>query len=1417
MPGKKDIAKSREAGGFEIPSDVPKSTVKEGDVKPFTPPVRTQVYTDADAAYIANRNRAHSIEAQNRALEEELGVDKVDVNEPDPSVEQPKQKGLWDAVASGFGDIDQQIVAGSLNAFNELGNGLLDAARWAEKQIGKTNFVPEERAHGFGNMVMGDPETTAGAFANSIGQFVTGFLPTNRAMSGIKVFRGAKGALSIAKGMASGGITDFTFFDPHQERLSNLIQAHPSLANPVSAYLAAKPGDSEVEGRIKNTLEGMGLGVMAEGLMHGLRAMRGWRGVEEASRSVTAGVEEGVPVKSQPAPAAAADEGIPAAANAEAVPVREATDAEIKKAAADSEFEAVKAMNPEERAAYFKQFKDPADAQKAFEAEQHTRARLPDGRFGLGMSKRGLELGDKAPMKLLNQLDEKEFRKFQAEGKYDGMADPRALDQASTGTAREAQAHFSPFGQTGYRHVQDVEVTFPDGTKLVDAIEGNDAAHAMDRAETNWPGAKVRSIGADEAMADGHLASGDAATRAQMDEAGRVAKDEDAPSDGKVPRGTERRAEPGIVERFQGDGDVVSFSAKKAQELVEGAPPRIIDSSGLDLGDKVININLNKIDGTTDLKTVIAQIGKSFGLDMEAARRGVIPDKVVMEMAQDLGMNRFDLMKRFQGQALNAEQITAARMLLNASADDLVKKARAATGAGASDIEKAAFLNAIEAHRAIQMHVTGATAEAGRALRALRQVVGLPGEKERAQAIRTMVSAFETGIDGAKVEDLAKNIAAMDNVQDISNFIRKSLGGRLFDAAMEVRINNLLSGAKTFTVNMISNTYSMFGKVGERYLAEGLGKLKGGSPMNADRVASGEAWAMLSAQIDGIKDGFALVRQAIRDRRPIDGITQVPVSRIPAISAQNFPEVPMLGHALDYLGTMVRLPGNGLNLADAFFKAVNYRMELQALGHREAIYRGLGGTDYDEFMDKFLRNPPEDIRFKAAEEARINTFTNLRPETGLLSENTIRGIQSNPLGRIALPFLRTNFNLIDYTMQRIPGLHLISPTMMQDIAAGGARKDLAHAKLAFGSSIMVITGSLAARGLITGGGPEDPDAKKALMSTGWRPYSVKVDDTYYAYNRVEPLGTIMGMAADWTEIAGHVKGEGQDVGDMALLAAATAANIGPAENLVESAIDMGELLTDPKKNAKKYISTNMASSIVPGWLRQFTREGDDPKLDVKATDWELGQGRARFVKDDSVFRETLNRIKASIPGYGKDLPPQRNMFGEIVNYDPGWGPDIASPIASNKMVDSPVRKEIARLSLLGYKFDMPSDHVTTKMGAIPLTPHQYERFVELSAGIDLKHPQMRRKLEDELNYQVSHNFPAYSVDKKYKTLDENKYSMLMDIIQSYRKAATKQIGMEDIGRDLPVKYTELSRVKYKNVTGRDAGVPIKPPGGGVVR
>ena len=77
------------------------------------------------------------------------------------------------------------------------------------------------------------------------------------------------------RGMAAGGVSDLTVFDPNEGRLSDMLVEFDSdvLNNAVTQYLATDEDDTEMEGRVKNVLEGMLIGGPFE-ILFGLKAFK---------------------------------------------------------------------------------------------------------------------------------------------------------------------------------------------------------------------------------------------------------------------------------------------------------------------------------------------------------------------------------------------------------------------------------------------------------------------------------------------------------------------------------------------------------------------------------------------------------------------------------------------------------------------------------------------------------------------------------------------------------------------------------------------------------------------------------------------------------------------------------------------------------------------------------------------------------------------------------------------------------------------------------------------------------------------------------------------------------------------------------------------------------------------------------------
>ncbi len=125
---------------------------------------------------------------------------------------------------------------------------------------------------------LGRSKRFGGTMTEGITQFLTGFIPVAGQLSKVgklsKLNKVGKRVLNLKGAATAGAVADFTMFQAQEERLSNLIEAFPSLSNPVTEYLEADGDDGELEGRLKNTIEGLAIGGVVDSLIGGVKAIK---------------------------------------------------------------------------------------------------------------------------------------------------------------------------------------------------------------------------------------------------------------------------------------------------------------------------------------------------------------------------------------------------------------------------------------------------------------------------------------------------------------------------------------------------------------------------------------------------------------------------------------------------------------------------------------------------------------------------------------------------------------------------------------------------------------------------------------------------------------------------------------------------------------------------------------------------------------------------------------------------------------------------------------------------------------------------------------------------------------------------------------------------------------------------------------
>lgn len=701
------------------------------------------------------------------------------------------------------------------------------------------------------------------------------------------------------------------------------------------------------------------------------------------------------------------------------------------------------------------------------------------------------------------------------------------------------------------------------------------------------------------------------------------------------------------------------------------------------------------------------------GRDVEGT---TVPIELTRRLAEEIGADPARLgpvLEREFGQALNAEQIMALRMTVAQAGNDVFEKANAYRGVTSTLREglfldpaqatnkseaKAQLVLSLQRFEAVLETLSGATAEAGRALRVMREPV--TGE-EKAKAVETILKNVGTDKFDAAI-DMLQSLNTPGQIAELIETGNITKPGPM-DMLVEAYINSLLSGPQTHAVNIISNTVTAIGSVFETATTGVLGKtiFIGVKDKVYLRETSSRAYGMLA----GFGDSMVALGKVIWDENKASELLKTEArfkQSIPSLTV--IKQLPFNLGPFKIGGSTIRIPTRLLAAEDSFFKAIGYRMEMQQLAKHEAISRGLKGLEHRQFIRDFPKILKEitkaeqvatkagilnkkavdqftlarlkeigipitqeqlgryqKVDFQATEAAHYQTFTKQLGKTGQAGLNFLN---SHPALKFIVPFARTPTNIVKYAGERTP-FALFSPKVRAELIGrnGFYSAQRQMGKLIFGSSLMAWAGSLAAQGLLTGSGPADPEEKASWYNTGeWQPNSFRLskDHPWISYGRIEPLGILLGIAANFQQIASKLP---QTTADEL----AVAISISITDNLISKTwltgpAELALAINDPQRHGKQFMQRFIGSLAVPTGLAQITRV------------------------EDPILRETytiMEAIQRRLPWSSPNLEPKYRWDGEIIAFQGSLGPDLVSPLYKTERPDQPdvVNRELVSLGI----------------------------------------------------------------------------------------------------------------------------------------
>jgi hypothetical protein len=683
---------------------------------------------------------------------------------------------------------------------------------------------------------------------------------------------------------------------------------------------------------------------------------------------------------------------------------------------------------------------------------------------------------------------------------------------------------------------------------------------------------------------------------------------------------------------------------------------------------KPTHVNYNLINTVEDTKLAMARVSEVYERQIQEQRRGTVSwDQTSAEAGKILadtlgGVDMKLIMPREPGTPAGAAEILARKQLTVGAAEDMMRARDEllAKGAQATLEDRLQFTASIERLAMIQSEFLGARSEAGRALNILKSTAI---EAARAKQIQDVITMY-----GKDPMALAEMMRQIDNPAGAAKFAREAVKATTWEKIVEAWKAGLLSGPVTHVANIMGNTTFMVLRAPIEALAAGFGALRGG----ADRVQAAEPLARVVGALQGSLDGLKLAGHVLR------------TGEQPGKSEQYRQAISGLK------GDVIRLPYRFLSAEDAIFKTMNERGEAYSLATRQATIEGLNPLtrEFSERVVQLVQDPPAKMAEAITEAGARFTFNTELGEKGRAVQNFVRTWHLE----WAIPFIRTPANIAKELGRMTPAAPLVKE-WREAMAKPGAERDKALAEIAVGTGIMTSVFIFALDGSITGAGEPDAGKRRVQQAGGWQPYSIKVGDTYYSYQRLQPVGTLMGLAADIAEVWDHLTEEEADkIPKMLTVAFGNAVT---NQTFLQGITNIVNALSDPKRFGPR-LAQQFAASVVPNIVGQTTAMNDPLTREV-----------------DSM----VDAIKARIPGARETLLPKRDVFGEPVHTKERLGG--LSPIVESKESADPVRAEAARLNISAG--DTPKKvHVgrgSGKLGDVKLTPEQKDVFGDVAGHL----------------------------------------------------------------------------------------------------
>lgn len=921
-------------------------------------------------------------------------------------------------------------------------------------------------------------------------------------------------------------------------------------------------------------------------------------------------------------------------------------------------------------------------------------------------------------------------------------------------------------------------------------------------------------------------------------------------------------AEPAIVPpkpkklKLSAEEEVQAISDRRQELIVEGAPPVAPVPSKAQLIDRVGEGQLSTVPYDEEgLRATLQASSEAYlkepgapvtiaELYDNAIKRG-LPKRAIKNVLMDIPFESkvgdYQLAKNTAGLIRAMDESTS-------YVDELMTKLEN-DYSNFSDTDMFNLAQQMAIHKSLMDTTLSVGSDVSATLNTFRRAketmgtLGGPEFKQFLDGIANKDEAFKL----AKLYNSSRSVASKNKL--LAN--QKGLLTKLADGAWYTYQSNLLSDVSTWAFNFVGATTQNALMFEEDLLIAGVtGPVRRMMTGAKDGYYLEDVFNGMNGLYNGLANGWEGAAKVITTGKRAGYKSE---GKINPISAENLSNTPLLASRPDMLvtpdltGTWIGkiIDGAGF-FQETSFRALAAGDEITSTAiadvalNREAS--AFARQRYDELMaagksddeikkilveevSEFKESQPIDM-YKTVEETRqLANLSYAWDKMYTLDRGYARveAVLNAPVIKTFIPFAPTLTRVFDQAASRVPGMQVISPQFYKDMSKGGVYADRAAARVISGGIIptmLISTGALENK--ITGGGPGDPQLKRALENTGWQEYSLVFDKStfspwmldklktytnltestdgkkiYVSYQRFDQVGQIVGATADYAEsLKMHV--ETPDSEEWQKYAMATAAYVSEFTSNAPIAQWVGNVVSSLRGNYEE--SGQKVVEMFETLSSSFAKRA---ALSVPVISYAAGTQSAHIAKlidrpqttrmqdtmAASAAKAELEKIKNEISGR---IPLLRGEVEKELDYA---GREI---INKTSVMDAWINGIPFVKAKAGTTNELDETLLANKMGiskpspkweGVTLGAEQYNKFkrlygqdVQLPVPVYKKDTDGKEYLDTEMmNMEKAIPLQLKTMDKIYEEaglalpLPSERRTEIKGIVERYRKAAKSQM------------------------------------------